>query len=187
MNFFFPGIIIALSIIVFSGCDKDNYYPNTNFNLLYLNITNDSTGPLFDEVTINSRIHEYTFKLSEQKEIYRIGYQSHPDVPDGAYTIEIYDANNSQSLYLATHSFLSSETSYITPGETIVLYPNISYIIRRTQNNLNSLEWRGRAATGIMTFPYIYGYLTIINSKYYLNGGTMENFALPYIDIVYKE
>jgi len=190
--------LLLLTILLFNSCNSDNETePEINticdntyseFQTIFSNLIADS---YINVVTMDHLTHEYTFKVSSQKEVCELGYQSYPEIEIKPYLIEIYDNTNSRLIYNDEHIFSSDSTSYAMPSETITLQPNISYTISRTQNNWNSniVNVIGRMAyKTTMEFPYSVGDLTITSSNFHSGDfGSLPNNALPFIDIIFTE
>ena len=180
--FFLPAILIL------GGCDPepvDCLATTSEFSDLF-----DATlqNNHVDMVTMDTEIHEYTFVLANDKEVCKIGYQSHPDLSTTPYEIEIVDGSNNQ-IYSASHTFSSTQTSYVDPVSTIDLQAGVSYTIRRIQTNWGQYIDRtiGRMSTGNnMSFPYTEGDLTITGSNFYTGGNANANFGIPFIDLIFK-
>lgn len=165
-------------------CDSSN----TTFNQLYTNLVN--TAPNLDETTMDLETHSYTFEVTSNKTICSIGYQSLPTFNTTPYLMEIYDNTSSTALYSGSHTFSSTATSYvsITPIQVVVGH---SYTIKRIQTN-----WGGNITNTIgrlvrnpgvdLSFPITLGDLKITGSSFYGTGGPADNWALPYIDIVFQ-
>lgn len=165
-------------------CDSSN----TTFNQLYINLVN--TTPNFDEVTIDLETHSYTFEVLSNKTICSIGYQSLPTFNTTPYLMEIYDNTTSTLLYSGSHTFSSTATSYvsITPIQVVVGH---SYTIKRIQTNWgtnigNTIGRRVGNTNVNLSFPITLGDLKITGSSFYGTGGPTDNWALPYIDIVFQ-
>jgi len=142
-----------------------------------------------DKLFIDTEIHEYTFTLSADKEVCKIGYQSLPEIETTPYLIEIVDSSSNTILYSDSHVFSSDNTSYITPSTTINLKAGVPYTLKRTQTDwgMYITYTIGRVARqDTMNFPYNDGIMTIINSKFHQNGGPLLNTAVPYIDLILR-
>jgi hypothetical protein len=142
-----------------------------------------------EDVSFDTEIHEYTFTLSADREVCKIGYQSQPGISSTPYLIEIVDNSNNVIIYSNNHTFSSTTTSYVTPTSTINLQSGLSYTIRRIQTN-----WKtditftiGRLARkNQMDFPYSSGIMTITTADFYQRGGPLTELAVPYIDLIFK-
>lgn len=161
-------------------CDSSN----TSFNKLYISLvtpTNLGIAPTLDLVT-----HSYTFSVTANKTICKVGYQSVPAMSSTPYLIEIYDNTSASILYSGSHTFSSTATSYatITP---VAIQTGHSYTIKRIQNNYASsiVNTIGRLISN-STYPVIYGDLKITGSSFYGTGGPVNNNSIPYIDIVFE-
>lgn len=161
-----------------------------------------------DEVFFDTEVHEYSFVLSEDKEVCEIGYQSQPELSSALYLIEIVDNTTGTIIYAGNHNFSSSETSFVTPtstinspfaaplASTIDLQSGVTYTLRRSifLNNANGQfsNLIGRVARrGEMSFPYTDGIMTLTSANFYQvtpsGGGSLMNYAVPYIDLIFKE
>lgn len=140
-----------------------------------------------DTETYDSEIHEYSFSLTSNKDVCKIGYQSQPAMSSTDYIIEIVDNSTGSIIYSDNHRFSSTQTSYITPSSPINLKSGVSYTVRRIQtlwgNNIGNTIGR-IAMKHNMSFPYSNGIMTITGSKFYQNGGPSINGAVPYIDLI---
>ena len=185
-------LIIGLSCRkqeVKSSCDPSS----TSFQSIFQNMTlNGHT----DDVHYDTEIHEYTFVLSQEKEVCELGYQSQPATSSVPYLIEIIDNATSTIIYGGNHIFSSSETSFVTPPLTIALQTGISYTLRRTilLNNANGQLGNiiGRVARkDQMNFPYSEGIMTVTDANFYQTnsptGGSLQDVAVPYIDLVFRD
>ena len=52
-----------------------------------------------DEVFFDTEVHEYSFVLSEDKEVCEIGYQSQPEIFSALYLMEIIDSSTGMIIY----------------------------------------------------------------------------------------
>lgn len=188
-------LFIYLSILFFSffSCkEEDNINEklgcsptNTTFNQLYQNLASNSQNS--DTQTMDLETHAYTFEVSSNHTICKVGYQSLPNFNTTPYLIEIEDVTTNTVLYSASHLFSAASTSYvnITP---VNLQVNHSYIIRRVQSNWNNdiTNTIGRLVSGNISFPVVQGDLKITSSTFYGTGGPNNDFGIPYIDIVFE-
>lgn len=187
----FLGMIVFTCIIQFSCsksvdelslCDSST----SDFQTLFQNMINNGYT---EKVTFDTEIHEYTFEVSADKEICKIGYQSDPDIASTAYVIELIDNSSNTTIYSDSHVFSSTNTSYVAPTSTVILQSGISYTIRRIQTNWGPyISYTvGRIARNTtMDFPYSNGVLTITSANFYQNGGPILDAAVPYIDLILK-
>ncbi|WP_415328229.1 hypothetical protein [Chryseobacterium sp. MMS23-Vi53] len=161
-------------------CDSSN----TTFNQLYTSlITSTDSG---NNVSLDLVTHSYTFSVTSNKVICKVGYRSIPAMSTTPYDIEIYDNTSGTVMYSGSHVFSSTITSYvaITP---VVIQTGHSYTIKRSQNNYagNITNTIGRRIAS-PTLPIVYGDLKITGSSYYGTGGPINNTSIPYIDIVFE-
>lgn len=184
--------LVALSLIFFIGCDEDvdNSIQCNNTNSEFQSIFKNMLSSGYEEdVSFDTEIHEYTFTLSADREICKIGYQSQPGISSTPYLIEIVDNSKNVIIYSNNHTFSSTSTSYVTPTSTINLQSGVSYTIKRIQTN-----WKtditftiGRLARkNQMDFPYSSGIMTISTADFYQRGGPLTELAVPYIDLIFK-
>lgn len=164
---------------------------NTLFQQIYNNVA--STTGNTDVVTYDNNVHEYNFRVSVNKIICSVGYQSLPAVVSQLYKIEIIDNTTTATLYNNSSTFSSSATSYVSvPNITVI--PGHDYTIRRTLTNDLSIITNtvGRMAKSssnpTITFPNTVGDLTITSSSFYQSGSTptVFNLGIPFIDIVFQ-
>lgn len=187
-------LLLALASI-FMACkkeDDDGFVTtskcvggNADFNALYLSLIESNHT---DDVTADTEIHEYTFTLSEDKEVCEIGYQSQPEIESAPYTIEIIDSVNNTVLYSAQHLFSSKTTSFTQPSTALNLKAGTAYTLRRIQTDYGTItNTIGRLAfKNQMDFPYSLGIITITSSRFDQNGGPLLNWGIPYIDLRFK-
>jgi hypothetical protein len=196
--------ILFLSTLIVS-CDKTDDEPvvvtkcdstNTDFKQLY-NQTVALTSPVpnQDNVTYDSEIHSYTFEVTSSKRICSVGYQSQPALSSTPYKIEVWDETPSTPLLVGTLSatFSSTTTSYVAFPTAIPLTVGNNYKIKRIQTNWgtnigNTIGRMVHTVTGapLSAFPYTFGSLKITGSSLYQNAGTMTDWAIPFIDIVFE-
>lgn len=195
MKFFKTLSLILVIASIFMACkkvDDDGFVTtsqcdngNADFNALYISLIDSNHT---DRVTADTEIHEYTFTLSENKEVCEIGCQSQPEIQSTPYTIEIIDSVNNTIIYSGQHRFSSKTTSFIQPSTTVNLKAGTAYTLRRTQTDYGLITSTiGRLAfKNQMDFPYSLGIITITSSRFYQNGGPLLNWGLPYIDLRFK-
>ncbi|MBC5834890.1 hypothetical protein G6N05_10595 [Flavobacterium sp. F372] len=139
-----------------------------------------------DVTTMDLVTHSYTFEVSSNKTICSIGYKSLPTFNTTPYAMEIYDNTASTVLYSGSHTFSSTATSYvaITPIQVVVGH---SYTIKRIQTNWGSNIGNtiGRLVRNL-NFPVTFGNLKITGSSFYGTGVPLNDWAIPYIDIVFE-
>jgi len=190
--------LLLLSSLIFMACEDEDPIiidPGTPdcvdtqsaFQSLFDSLISDGYT---DEVTMDTEVHEYTFSLSSDEEVCKIGYQSQHEVASTPYLIEIFDQSTSSIIYSASHAFEAGATSYVEPDEKIELKAGISYTLRRIQRdwNANIGNTIGRVAwKDTMNFPYTHGLLTITGSDSYGAGGPSPNRIVPYIDLIFKD
>ncbi|WP_312399766.1 hypothetical protein [Chryseobacterium sp.] len=191
----FIPFLFSAALLLNLGCQVDdemdeeiqNLYcdsSNTTFNQLYNSLvtpTNPGTAQTLDLVT-----HSYTFSVTSNKVICKVGYQSAPAMSGTPYLIEIYDNTDAVTVYSDSHLFSSASTSYVTIIPTVIKSGH-SYTIKRSQNNYagNIVNTIGRLITN-STFPVVHGDLKITGSSFYGTGGPLNNGSIPYIDIVFE-
>lgn len=199
MKFKLTSLLICLIIPIIISCnDEDdsivNKAPqcdssNTTFNQLYNNLV--AISPNQDITTMDLETHSYTFEVLTNKTICSIGYQSLPTFNTTPYVMEIYDNTTSTVLYSGSHTFSSTATSYvsITPIQVVVGH---SYTVKRIQTNWgsdisNTIGRLVEDSTGAnLIFPATLGNLKITGSSFYSSGDPTDNWAIPYIDIVFQ-
>jgi len=142
-----------------------------------------------DEVTMDTEVHEYTFNLSNPQELCMIGYQSVSGMESTPYLMQIIDLSTNSFIYGDSKTFSSTETSYILPAAPVYFQAGVDYTIRRTQTNwgTNIGNTIGRVARkDSMDFPYSLNGMTITTANFYQNGGPSLDFAVPFIDLIFK-
>lgn len=183
--------LIVLSLLFVFGCDDDDKPDLCNnttseFQSIYKNLI---TSGYKDDVNFDTEIHEYTFTLSADKEVCKIGYQSQSGISSTPYLIEIEDNSKNVVIYSNSHTFSSIATSYVTPTATINLQSGLSYTVRRIQTNwgTNIGNTIGRLARNRpMNFPYSSGIMTITTADFYQRGGPLTELGVPFIDLILK-
>ena len=186
-------VILSLTVLLITGCGKKKQVCKDSpqdFKTIYGDLAS-----LDDKVTMDAEIHEYSFNVSSEQEICKIGYSSFWRVQNKPYTIEIFDHTDSVTLYRDDHKFSSAGTSYIVPSQPVIFLPNHEYSIRRIQTNWGSdiTKTVGRIKVSYdldnpIDFPLTSGVLTITGTQFYDEGRVPDspNRALPYIDMVFK-
>ena len=189
--------MVLFTLLAFIGCSdedpilvedtstscKDSTF---NFQNLFQSLV---TSGYEDKLFIDTEIHEYTFTLSEDKEVCEIGYQSFQDIASTPYLIEIIDTSSNTIMYSDSHVFSSNNTSYVTPSSVINLKAGVPYTIKRIQTDwgMYITNTIGRVAMNdTMNFPYTDGVITITNSKFHQNGGPLYDTAIPYIELTFR-
>lgn len=178
---------VFISLFTLISCKKDKLdTKNTEFQ----NIYNDLIGPgNKQEVTFDAVVHSYTFKLSENRSLISIGYQSHPNLSSTNYLIEIINNVDSTLVYSADHQFSSTDISYVSPASPVNLQSGVSYTIRRVQTNYTQYV-TDRVGHLVPTeesdYPLSFGVLTITESNFGDQNeynGWSKYHSLPRIDI----
>jgi len=169
-------------------CDSSNTIFNQLFNL-QLSIPN-----MNDSITIDSYTHQYTFKVSTDEVLCKIGYQAYPGMDTIPYTFELFDSTTNSLIYSGNHLLSSLSTTYVSIVP-INLIAGHKYTISRTQpiDNGNPANLTGRLAligfqvANQLSFPINNNGITILSSDF-VGGisGSLENCALPYIDLVFQ-
>ncbi|PWI29212.1 hypothetical protein DI383_12270 [Flavobacteriaceae bacterium LYZ1037] len=147
--------------------------------------------------TVESSLHAYVFKVSSQKQICSIGYQSFHEDVTVPYGIIIKEEATNTILYSGNHLFTQNNMSYVNLSQNIILEPNTEYVISRIQNMLNndSNNSLGTVIDGISNgniefLPYTFNELSILSTRFIDIWSDDEvdvyNF-LPKIDIVFIE
>lgn len=172
--------------IPMSVCDTDN---SAFKQLVDQTMANNGDYELVE--TMDLAVHSYSFSVSTDKTICRIGYLAQPNL-DVDYEIRIIDATNgNQVIYTGMHSFSSTSMTYESVGG-VQLTANTEYIIEREYNpgffNSANIGTLMRDINGNdVAFPMSLGDLTILGSNFYGYGGPIEDVYLPYIDLVFEE
>ncbi|MFL0352490.1 hypothetical protein [Xanthomarina sp. GH4-25] len=196
-------ILIILSFLLISCQNDDNNdsiqqvcnNSNSNFSNLYDDIVINEDLLSYD--TVESSLHAYVFKVSSQKQICSIGYQSFHEDVTVPYGIIIKEEATNTILYSGNHLFTQNNMSYVNLSQNIILEPNTEYVISRIQNMLNndSNNSLGTVIDGISNgniefLPYTFNELSILSTRFIDIWSDDEvdvyNF-LPKIDIVFIE
>lgn len=164
---------------------------NTSNTLFHQIFTNVATAPGdTDIVTYDSEVHEYYFKLSANKTVCSIGYQSHPTLP--TYLIQLRDSTTQTTLFSYTGTFSASATSYVSVP-TVALTAGHIYTVRRIAisygglfSNIVGRIAKKNGAMSLPSFPYTVGVMSVIGSNFYQNAGAAPIFGIPFIDIVFQ-
>lgn len=187
------ALLICFSLINI-GCHKPTGCSTNDslFRQLFSNVKNSNPNYV-DIITMDTKIHAYTFTVSSQKEVCFIGYQSYSGLDQIHYKIVIMDSVNNSTIYSNNHLFSSGQVSYISPSQVITFLPGKEYTINRVQNNNVSLaELTGRLLHNnnlSLPFPFINGDLTITGSNFYDNttSGNLQSYGIPYIELIFKQ
>ncbi len=193
-----PGIIIGGAVLIVGSncgsgptavaapCDASN----TTFKQLY-NFARTSMSGSTDVTNMDLLTHEYTFTLSANQVVCKVGYQGNStlyanNIP---YLIEIVNSTNTL-LYSGNHVFQSAVIDYqsISP---VTLIAGQSYTLKRTVTNYmgNLSNTIGRALAFNVAanhFPVTLNGLTITASNFYGTGGPVPNYGIPYIELVFQ-
>ena len=165
-----------------SICDETN----TSFSQIYNGLAESPSNQ--DWTSLDLETHSYTFEVSTDKVICKIGYQSLLDFNTTPYLIEIYDNTTNTLIYSDSHIFSSSSISYISISPIQIL-ANHSYSIKRIQTewNGNIENTIGRIIEGDFTFPITFEDLSITGSTFYGTADPLIDWGIiPYIDIVFQ-
>ena len=204
MKFSYKIIFFLIIAINFNSCEEDDNNPvnpdlicnnlNSTFSVLYTSIINNENLNSYD--TVDSILHAYAFRVSSEKQICSIGYQSFHEDPNVTYDISIKDVSTGILLYSESLLFTQNSMSYITLNDNITLQPDTDYLLSRIQNNvtngLNNVKGEvidGSNDTGTVNFlPYTEDELTILNARFSTNNDEIDVFNfLPKIDIIFAE
>lgn len=187
------NLLLTISIVVYAiSCtqDKDELLecdPSySEFKNIYESLI---VGGHIDGDWIDTEIHEYSFNVSSARELCMIGYQSQSGMESTPYLMQIIDNSTNSIIYGDSKTFSSIETSYIIPQAPVHFQPGVNYTVRRTQTDwgTNIANTIGRVAIkDSMEFPYSADGMTITNSDFYQTGGPSPDFAVPFIDLVFK-
>ena len=169
-------------------CDSSNTKFNQLFNLqLSLPLMNDC-------ITIDSHSHQYTFKVSNDEVLCKIGYQAYPGMDTLPYTFELFDSTTNSLVYSGNHLLSSLFTTYVSIVP-VNLFASHKYTISRIQpidngnpaNLTGRLVFSGFQGLNPLSFPINNNGITILSTDF-VGGisGSLENCALPYIDLVFQ-
>lgn len=196
---------IIILVLISSSCQDNNDNPlqlvcdnsSSNFSNLYNDILVSENLSSYD--TVESLLHAYIFKVSSEKQVCSIGYQSFHSDPTVPYDIIIKEEATGTILYSESHIFTQNSMSYVTLSQNIVLQPDTEYVLSRllTVSNESTEDIMGNVidgyqfSVGVIHFlPYTFNELTILSTRFYHVGTEIEvdvdNF-LPEIDIVFAE
>lgn len=192
----FSLFLIAFISFLSTGCGSSSTDPTpcsttgTYFQAIYSN-TATAAGNT-DMVTYDSEIHEYSFRLSANKTVCSVGYQSQPAISSLPYTIELRDSTTHTTVFNISSTFSSSATSYVSVPSNPVLTTGHVYTLKRIITSYGGLITNtvGRMAISTsftpLSFPTSSGDMSIIGSKYYQNATAVTDLGIPFIDIVFK-
>ena len=186
-------VLLFITLIIFTNCNdceiNDIYGAGatTEFQTIFQALVNDGYE---DRIFYDTEIHEYSFSLTQSKEVCKIGYQSYTDIKDRPYLIEIEDMATGAIIYSANHVFDSDKPSYVNTTSNVKLDANTIYTLRRIQ-----MDWDPYISNTIgrvvridpPALPYSEGIMTITASNFYQNGGPLPNEGVPFIDLVLKD
>lgn len=184
--------MIAFSLLVLISCKDKDPIDECPSSVSTLELLVDSlTGVGYEDVqTMDLEIHEYTFRLNQNQEVCKIGYQSQSAIETSPYMIQLIKADDGSVIYSGRHTFSSQRTEYVIPHSKIYLQAGTNYTIRRMQNTYKSgiADVIGRICVrqDSMEFPYIMRDMTVLSSNFYQNGGPAENWGIPFIDLWFK-
>lgn len=184
-------VSVSTLLLVFSSCRENDEEEtcigsNNDFQLLFNELTNNGYE---EKVSMDTEVHQYSFILNEDMNLCKIGYQSYEQVEDREYLIEIIDSASGDILMSQSSKFSADEVSYLEPNASVRLEANTKYSIRRVLT-----DWSPYISNTIghyvrkdsMEFPYAFGVIRITDSYFYQGGGPIKNFAIPYIELVFK-
>lgn len=201
LNAKFTQLLFVLAFSLFIGSCNDDDQPDMEpeatcdtslsaFDQLYMNELSIHSY-YEDEVTMDLSVHAYSFTVSSDKVLCKIGYQAQPSLVTD-YEIRIIDVTNGNNLvYSSNHTFSEITTSYEDVGG-VPLQANVEYQIEREYDPGNfTTQTIGRLMSSNdylnpLSFPMVYGDLTITGSVFYGYGGPVTDTYLPYIDLVFE-
>jgi hypothetical protein len=184
--------IIFLLMFVLISCKKGKFKTNdSDFQKIYNKVIKWKNK---SRASWDTEVHSYTFKLSENKTLKSIGYQSYSSLQSTDYIIEIINASDSSVVYSGGHKFSSSDISYVSPNYGVQLQSGVTYTITRIQANWVQYitETIGHGVrTEQSDYPLNYGSMTITETNRYDFGDTQidpssKNTMLPRIDLVFE-
>ena len=188
-------ITFSLILIAIIGCSQESEdeneqiscnEANNDFKNLYTSLINLDHE---NDVSMDTEIHEYSFILSKNMSVCKIGYQSYPDIKSVPYLIQLVDSASNNVLLSKSQVFSSTQTSYFAPSTNTYLDSGVVYTLKRIQTDWapyidNTIGRYARKQN--MDFPYNNGIIKITSSNFHQNGGPVNNFAIPFIDIVFN-
>ncbi len=200
-SFTLKTVFIGILALAVSSCTPTPTPPapcvttGTDFHNLFNTVVAGSGNS--SATTLDFEVHSYTFKLSANKTVCKIGYQSQPGISSTPYKIEIYDNTSSALVYSGFSVFSSTATSYVTPTSTINLLAGHSYTLKRIQTNwapniVNTIGLVAKNSTmSPLSFPFTSGVMTITGSTFYFitpsaGSAVLTNIAIPFVDIVFQ-
>ncbi|MEW5676612.1 hypothetical protein ABGT15_09890 [Flavobacterium enshiense] len=199
------SVFLGLFLVLVSCSDQDDVTTarqtvcnseSTEFQQIYSQIAGNPLS--LEQISIDTEVHGYTFMISSEKTICRVGYQSNHTDAARPYTIEIVNEANNTVIYSGSHVFSQTAMSYVSLNATVTLQPNVFYTIRRIQT-----DWGGNAFNvcgkilrlgdgnfGYASFlPLNTSEMTITGAVFYDNGSldpTINSYVLPCLDIVFE-
>lgn len=189
-------LLVTAVLIIGPSCSSPGFSPPpvdlcpTTDTPLQKSLTAIKASGQAENITFDTEIHSYAFKMSVAGKICSIGYQSQPAITNMvSYKMEIL--NNSGVIYTENMAFNSSQVSYVAIPP-VALLANTVYVIRRTTlPSVNIVNRIGSvvANAGTNYFPYTNGNMTITSSQFYdINSSTptaLANKGIPRIDFVF--
>jgi hypothetical protein len=199
MKSFYKIISIIFISVFFINCSSDDQNNgqetcdtgNTNFQQLYT-ATLAGNSAYDDYTNMDLLTHEYTFTIGSSQTVCSIGYQGNANLHATGipyYKIEIVDNSTGTIIHSGNYDFDDAQTEYfsITP---VTLSAGTSYTIKRTvTNDLNDIgNTVGRILrfNGSAPYPLTYGDITITASDFYGDGGPVNDYGIPYIDMAFQ-
>lgn len=188
-------LILSTVAILCMGCPNPPppFCSTTGTNFQNLYTTTLGSNPNYsDKVTMDLLTHEYTFTVSTTKFLCQIGYRGNAYLQTNSlpYTMEVYNNTTNNMVFSGSNIFNSTTISYMNASGTLV--PGNSYTVRRTippsgygPNIGNTIGRVCVFSPGPVPYPVNFGVLTITSSKFYGMGGPINNFGIPYIDLVF--
>ena len=199
----FKKINILFIAIFIAGCSKkeDNPVPAQNSSICTTTSSEFQSifGVAGGTITYDFDVHSYDFKLTQNKTICKIGYQSTTYNAGNPYRIKIIQGGT--VIYNQPHIFSSTSISYVTPTTPVNLNAGVTCTIERWQTNSGPFNSDniGRVKDVFVAYPFGSSFMSILGSKFYFdstytnpilgmpNGtSTLTNTKVPYIDIIFQ-
>ena len=193
------AVVAAISFFS-TGCTPNTPTPhpaggcittNTNFQQIYNGLI--ASGYQDNTSMMDTKVHEYTFRLNGNYTVCKVGYQSQPLTATMPYTINLIDTTAHTVIFSVNGMFSSTATSYLPVPNQVPLPAGHVFTLQRIAPSPVPLTLynNGRLAhplSGNVVYPIGNGYGAIVATNFYDTPGqtNLKNFGVPYIDLVFQ-